>query len=51
MVARTEEFAAAFERALAAGLPALLELRLDPEAITIRQSMTEIRAAALAEGQ
>jgi acetolactate synthase-1/2/3 large subunit len=48
-VARTEEFAAAFERALAAGHPALLHLKLDPEAITPRQSLSEIRAAALAK--
>jgi acetolactate synthase I/II/III large subunit len=47
-VLRTEEFAPAFERAMAAGKPALLELKLDPEALTIRQSLGQIRAAALA---
>ncbi len=46
-VARTEEFAPAFEAARASGLPSILELRLDPEAITPRQSLSEIRAAAL----
>ncbi len=46
-VSRTEEFAPAFERALAAGKPALIELKLDPEALTIRQSLSQIRAAAL----
>ena len=46
-VERTEEFAPAFERALAAGKPALIEIRLDPEAITPRQSLSEIRKAAL----
>ncbi len=47
-VERTEDFATAFERAEAADGPALLELRLDPEALTPRQSLSEIRAAAQA---
>jgi acetolactate synthase-1/2/3 large subunit len=42
-VERTEEFAPAFERALGAGKAALIEIRLDPEAITPRQSLSEIR--------
>jgi acetolactate synthase-1/2/3 large subunit len=46
-IERTADFAPAFERALASGRPALLELRLDPEAITPRASLSEIRAAAL----
>jgi acetolactate synthase-1/2/3 large subunit len=46
-IERTEAFMPAFERALAAGKPALLHLKLDPEAITPRQSLSEIRAAAL----
>ncbi|HZB90851.1 MAG TPA: thiamine pyrophosphate-binding protein [Stellaceae bacterium] len=50
VVERTADFPAAFERARAAGGPAILELRLDPEALTIRQSLSEIRAAALAGG-
>jgi len=49
VVERTADFPAAFERAQSAGVPALLELRLDPEALTIRQSLSEIRAAALAQ--
>ncbi len=49
VVERTEDFAAAFERARAAGAPAIIELRIDPEALTIRQSLSEIRAAALAQ--
>ena len=48
-VSRTEDFAAAFKRAQDMGGPALLELKLDPEALTITQSTTEIRAAALAQ--
>ena len=50
VVERTADFAAAFARAEAAGVPAILELRIDPEALTIRQSLSEIRAAALAAG-
>ncbi len=49
VIERTEDFAPAFERAMASGKPALLELRLDPEAITPRQSLSEIRAAAMAK--
>jgi len=46
LVTRTEDFADALEGALAAGRPALLELRVDPEAITPRQTLSEIRDAA-----
>ena len=46
-VTKTEEFAPAFERCLKAGKPALIEVKLDPEAITPRASLSEIRAAAL----
>jgi acetolactate synthase-1/2/3 large subunit len=46
VVERTEDFADALERALASGLPALLELRVDPEAITPRATLSEIRAGA-----
>jgi acetolactate synthase I/II/III large subunit len=47
VVTKTEEFALAFEAAQASKLPAILELRLDPEAITPRQSLSDLRAAAL----
>jgi acetolactate synthase-1/2/3 large subunit len=47
LVETTEQFAPAFERALKAGKPALLELRLDPEAITPRASLSQIRENAL----
>ena len=46
VVTRTEDFAPAFERAMAAGRPALIELRVDPEAITPTRTLSEIRAAA-----
>jgi acetolactate synthase-1/2/3 large subunit len=45
-ITKTEEFPSAFEAAKASRLPAILELRIDPEAITPRQSLSEIRAAA-----
>jgi acetolactate synthase-1/2/3 large subunit len=46
VVLRSEDFPDAFERALAEQRPALLELRVDPEAITPRQTLSEIRAEA-----
>jgi len=46
VVERTEDFAQAFEEALACGRPALLELRVDPEAITPRGTLSELREAA-----
>ena len=49
VVLRSEDFPDAFERALAERRPALLELRVDPEAITPRQTLSEIRAEASAE--
>ncbi len=45
-VSRSEDFPAAFERARAEERPSLLELRVDPEAITPRETISEIRAAA-----
>jgi acetolactate synthase-1/2/3 large subunit len=50
VVERTSDFPDAFERALAAGRPALLELRVDPEASTPRATLTEIREAAMKGG-
>ncbi|ENN87775.1 acetolactate synthase II protein, large subunit [Rhizobium freirei PRF 81] len=38
----TEEFAPAFERARASGKPAIIEIALDPEAITPSRTLTEI---------
>ena len=43
LVERNEEFRGAFEEALAAGRPALLELRVDPEAITPRATLSQLR--------
>ncbi len=50
VVERTEDFARAFGAAQSSGLPSILELRLDPEAITPRQTLSEIRAQALSRG-
>jgi acetolactate synthase I/II/III large subunit len=46
LVERSEDVAGALDEALGCGRPALLELRVDPEAITPRQTLSEIRAAA-----
>ena len=43
-VTRTEEFAPAFERTLAVGKPALLHLKLDPQALTMNASLDQLRA-------
>jgi acetolactate synthase I/II/III large subunit len=48
LVEKTAEFEPALERALGAGRAALLELRVDPEAITTRTTLTALRDAALA---
>ncbi|GGE30564.1 acetolactate synthase large subunit [Agaricicola taiwanensis] len=45
-VERTDEFAPAFERAVASGRPALIHVKFDPEAITPTTTLTAIRAAA-----
>jgi acetolactate synthase-1/2/3 large subunit len=46
-VQRTEDFETAFARALQAGRAALIELRLDPEAISTRTSLSKLRELAL----
>ena len=48
IVTRTEEFRPALERALAAKGSTLLELRIDPDAITTRTTLSALRAQALA---
>ncbi len=47
-VSATHEFAPAFAAALNAGRAAVLDIHLDPEAISARATLSEIRAAALA---
>ncbi len=43
-VTETAQFAAAFGRAVASGKPALIELVMDPEQITSRATVTQLRA-------
>jgi len=45
-VARTEEFAPVFEEAVAHKGPAIIELKMDPEMITTRATLSEIRRQA-----
>ncbi len=47
-VERSEDFAAAFARAVASSTGALLDLAIGPEALTPRQSLSEIRKAGIA---
>jgi len=46
VVARTEEFAPAFEAALASRRAAIIELRIDPEIITTRTTLAALRRQA-----
>ena len=47
VVEKTSDFAPAFEQAVSSGGPAILELRIDPDAITTRTSLSAIREKAL----
>ncbi len=47
-VERTEDFPAAFARARASRTGAVLDLNISPEALTPRQTLSQMRAAALA---
>ena len=46
VVEHTADFAPAFKRAVASGKPAVIELRMNPEQITTRATIAELRAAA-----
>jgi acetolactate synthase-1/2/3 large subunit len=48
-VTQTEEFEAAFDRALYAGKPVVMELRIDPEVITTKTTLSAMREASLAK--
>ena len=50
-VTRTEDFAAAFARAQNSGTVAIIELRLDPEALTPGASLSTIRTQAQSQAQ
>ncbi len=45
-VETTADFAPAFREALGSSKPTVIELKLDPEAVTTRQTLAQIRAAA-----
>ncbi len=45
-VERTQDFAVAFERARASGKPAIIEVKLDAEAITPTRTLTQIRTGS-----
>ena len=46
-VDETAQFLPAYERALASGLPSILHVKVDPEAITPTTTLSAIRAEAL----
>lgn len=46
IVESMEQFAAAFARARSAGKPSLIEVRIDPEAITPNATLNSLRQAA-----
>jgi acetolactate synthase I/II/III large subunit len=48
-VERTEDFPAAFRQAQASGKPAIIRLKIDPEAITPGTTLAKIRAKSLAD--
>ncbi|HVU41481.1 MAG TPA: thiamine pyrophosphate-binding protein [Xanthobacteraceae bacterium] len=48
-VERTEDFPAAFKEAQASGKPAIIRLKIDPEAITPGTTLAKIRAKSLAD--
>ncbi|WP_051630956.1 thiamine pyrophosphate-binding protein [Afifella pfennigii] len=48
-VERTQEFAPAFERALACGKPAIVHCLLDPEAITPAKTLSQLRGSKLSD--
>jgi acetolactate synthase I/II/III large subunit len=50
LVQETSQFPDAFRRAVKSGKPAVIELRIDPEAITPNTTLTQIREEALAKG-
>ncbi|HUY20047.1 MAG TPA: thiamine pyrophosphate-binding protein [Candidatus Binataceae bacterium] len=50
-VKRTGEFADAFERSLRSGRAALIEIQLDPEALTTRATLSGLRESSLRAGR
>ena len=50
VVARTEEFLPAFERAISSNKPALIELRCDPDQLSSRATISGLRSKATRSG-
>ena len=50
-VRTTEDFAPAFERALSAGRPALVHVLMDPQIISTRTTLSELRETALSSAR
>ena len=50
-VRKTEEFATAFERCIASGMPSIIHCFVDSEAITPSKTLTDIRKEAVAQGK
>lgn len=48
-VEKTDDFAPAFERCKESGKPALIEIRIDPEALSPKMSLSEMRQQGLAK--
>lgn len=51
IVEKTEDFAPAFEAALKAGKPAIIEIRIDPDAVSPVATLSGLRKAALEKGK
>ena len=49
VVEKTEDFAAAFERCEKSGKPALIEIRIDPEALSPKMSLSQMREQGFAK--
>jgi acetolactate synthase-1/2/3 large subunit len=47
-VEKTADFQPAFERAVAAGKPAIIHVKTDPEALTSRVTLSKLREQSLA---
>jgi acetolactate synthase-1/2/3 large subunit len=50
VVERTEELVPAFQRARASGRPAVIEVRMNPEQVTNRATISDLRAQAAKRG-
>jgi acetolactate synthase-1/2/3 large subunit len=47
LVTRTDEFAPAFERAVASKVPSILHVKVDPDQVSPRTTLMQVREAAL----